>query len=188
MKYWKDHFSTGYRDSTGALNVSASQTSEIVSILSAGTFFGALLSAPLADWMGRRLAMIFDAGVFTFGVILQTASTAIPMFVAGRFFAGLGVGLLSATIPLYQSEGKSSSEPVLVQPVNTETWFSRYRSRVLTSYQYPRNGYAEVLSAAINGLSLLVYSWLPSSSTPPKTGTTQAPIGFPSLSNSPGPS
>ena len=104
MTYWKDHFSTGYRDSTGALNVNASQTSEIVSILSAGTFFGALLSAPLADWLGRRMAMIFNSGVFTFGVILQTASTAIPMFVAGRFFAGLGVGLLSATIPLYQSE------------------------------------------------------------------------------------
>jgi len=48
--------------------------------------------------------MIFNTGVFTLGVILQTAATAIPMFVAGRFFAGLGVGLLSATIPLYQSE------------------------------------------------------------------------------------
>lgn len=48
--------------------------------------------------------MIFNSGVFTFGVILQTVATHIPMFVAGRFFAGLGVGLLSATIPLYQSE------------------------------------------------------------------------------------
>lgn len=48
--------------------------------------------------------MIFNSGVFTLGVVLQTAATAIPMFVAGRFFAGLGVGLLSATIPLYQSE------------------------------------------------------------------------------------
>jgi MFS family permease len=58
MKYWKDHFSTGYRDSKGDLNVTASQTSEIVSILSAGTFFGALFSAPLADFLGRRLAMV----------------------------------------------------------------------------------------------------------------------------------
>jgi MFS family permease len=48
--------------------------------------------------------MIFNTGVFTFGVILQTISVDIPLFVAGRFFAGLGVGLLSATIPLYQSE------------------------------------------------------------------------------------
>ena len=104
MNYWKNLFSTGYRDDTGHLNVTAEQTSEIVSILSAGTFFGALLSAPLADWLGRRWAMIFNTGVFTVGVILQTAATDIPTFVAGRFFAGLGVGLLSATIPLYQSE------------------------------------------------------------------------------------
>lgn len=48
--------------------------------------------------------MIFHSGVFTFGVILQTIATSIPLFVAGRFFAGLGVGLLSANIPLYQSE------------------------------------------------------------------------------------
>ncbi|RMZ92308.1 hypothetical protein DV736_g453, partial [Chaetothyriales sp. CBS 134916] len=104
MKYWRDHFSTGYRDSAGALDVSAEQTSEIVSILSAGTFFGALFSAPIADKLGRRMGMIFNCGVFTLGVILQTIALKIPMFVAGRFFAGLGVGLLSATIPLYQSE------------------------------------------------------------------------------------
>lgn len=84
--------------------MNASQTSEIVSILSAGTFFGALLSAPVADMIGRRWAMIFHSVVFSFGVILQTIATAIPLFVAGRFFAGLGVGLLSANIPLYQSE------------------------------------------------------------------------------------
>ncbi len=92
MKYWRELFSTGYTNPKDGLpDVTANQTSEIVSILSAGTFFGALLSAPLADLLGRRLAMIFNTGVFTFGVILQTAATAIPMFVAGRFFAGLGV-------------------------------------------------------------------------------------------------
>lgn len=85
--------------------VTTSQTSEIVSILSAGTFFGALLAAPLADFAGRRWALIFSAGVvFNLGVILQTAAVTIPVFVAGRFFAGLGVGLVSALIPLYQSE------------------------------------------------------------------------------------
>lgn len=42
--------------------------------------------------------------VFTIGVILQTAATAIPLFVAGRFVAGYGVGMISASIPLYQSE------------------------------------------------------------------------------------
>ncbi|CAG8980944.1 hypothetical protein HYALB_00003803 [Hymenoscyphus albidus] len=104
MDYWKRQFSTGY-EVGGVPDITAAQTSEIVSILSAGTFFGALFAAPIADWIGRRWALIFSAGiVFNLGVILQTASTQIPMFVAGRFFAGLGVGLISALIPLYQSE------------------------------------------------------------------------------------
>lgn len=58
----------------------------------------------MADILGRRMGMIASVGVFTFGVILQTAAVDIPLFVAGRFFAGLGVGLISAIIPLYQSE------------------------------------------------------------------------------------
>ncbi|CAK7219953.1 Plasma membrane low glucose sensor [Sporothrix eucalyptigena] len=104
MPYWEDVFSTGYRDSTGHLNVDSSQSAAIVSILSGGTFFGALGAAPIADWIGRRLGLIVCTCVFIVGVILQTAATAIPLFLAGRFFAGLGVGLISSLIPLYQSE------------------------------------------------------------------------------------
>jgi len=99
MKFWLKEFSTGGTDS-----ISSSQKSEIVSILSAGTFFGALSAGPLADFIGRRFGLMTSTVVFTFGVILQTAATAIPLFVAGRFFAGFGVGLISAQIPLYQSE------------------------------------------------------------------------------------
>ncbi|KAL8825001.1 MAG: hypothetical protein Q9170_007971 [Blastenia crenularia] len=105
MPYWRDTFSTGYiNKKDGKLDVTPSQSSEIVSLLSAGTFFGALSAAPMADILGRRLGMIASTGVFTIGVIMQTAATAIPLFVAGRFFAGFGVGLISAIIPLYQSE------------------------------------------------------------------------------------
>lgn len=104
MRYWLNEFSTGNRDKNGDLDITSSQSSTIVSILSAGTFFGALSAAPLADRFGRRLALIISSCVFIFGVILQTAATEIPLFVAGRFFAGFGVGLVSALIPLYQSE------------------------------------------------------------------------------------
>ncbi|CEL05132.1 general substrate transporter [Aspergillus pseudodeflectus] len=105
MKYWRRLFSTGYvNPADGIPDITSTESSMIVSILSAGTFFGALTAAPVADYFGRRIAMIIDSVVFCFGVVLQTAATAIPLFVAGRFFAGFGVGLLSATIPLYQSE------------------------------------------------------------------------------------
>lgn len=124
MPYWGKLFSTGYvNPQTGNPTVNSSQTSLIVSILSAGTTIGAVASAPIADGIGRRWAMIVNTFVFTFGVILQIAAVNIPLFVAGRFFAGLGVGLLSATIPLYQSETApkwvSTTTPRVIAWVNT---------------------------------------------------------------------
>jgi SP family sugar:H+ symporter-like MFS transporter len=104
MEYWQTLFSTGYVNSKGHLDVSPAQSSAVVSILSAGTFFGALSSPAFADTIGRRYALILSCMIFNLGVILQTAAMALPLFLAGRFFAGLGVGLLSAVVPLYQSE------------------------------------------------------------------------------------
>lgn len=104
MDFWKKQFSTGYVDANGNPGVSPSEEAAVVSILSAGTFFGALLSPLFADTIGRRWALIASSWVFNLGVIFQTAATALPLFLAGRFFAGLGVGLISALIPLYQSE------------------------------------------------------------------------------------
>lgn len=97
MPYWLQTFSTGAIDpDTGGPGITSPQQSEIVSLLSAGTFFGALSASPMGDIVGRRLGLILSCFVFILGVILQTASTDIPLFVAGRFFAGFGVGLVSA--------------------------------------------------------------------------------------------
>jgi len=104
MDYWQRLFSTGYRDPDGHLNITTTQESGIVSILSAGTFFGALASPFMSDRIGRRPALLVSTWVFNLGVVLQTIATAIPTFLAGRFFAGFGVGLISAIVPLYQSE------------------------------------------------------------------------------------
>ncbi|OQO03517.1 hypothetical protein B0A48_10181 [Cryoendolithus antarcticus] len=100
MPYWISTFAT-----EGRTEITPAEDSLIVSILSAGTFFGALLSAPCADILGRRWGIFASCAiVFNLGVILQTVSTSQPLFIAGRCIAGLGVGLISAMIPLYQSE------------------------------------------------------------------------------------
>lgn len=104
MPYWMRTFSTGYVNSKGELDVSAGQASTIVSILSAGTFFGSLSSPLFSDYIGRRLALVASSLVFILGVVLQTIAVRLPLFIAGRFFAGFGVGILSAVVPLYQSE------------------------------------------------------------------------------------
>ncbi|CAO3673508.1 unnamed protein product [Umbelopsis vinacea] len=104
MKSFVDTF--GQVDpTTGEMAITSATSSLVVSILSAGTFFGALSAGPLGDILGRRWGLIFAVFiVFNLGIILQMASSSIPLFVAGRFFAGLGVGMMSALVPLYQSE------------------------------------------------------------------------------------
>ena len=75
----------------------------VVSILSAGTFFGALLAYPIGDRLGRRLGLMFATSIFCIGIGLQL-STKFGAFVAGRVVAGLGVGIISCLVPMYQSE------------------------------------------------------------------------------------
>ena len=76
----------------------------ITSILSAGTFFGALIAGDLADWFGRRITIVSGCAIFIVGVVLQTASTTVALLVVGRLIAGFGVGFVSAIIILYMSE------------------------------------------------------------------------------------
>jgi sugar porter (SP) family MFS transporter len=80
------------------------QKSLITSILSAGTFFGALFAGSLADWIGRRSTIMAGCAVFAVGVAMQVASTTIALLVPGRLISGIGVGFVSAIIILYMSE------------------------------------------------------------------------------------
>ena len=182
MPYWQNLFSTGYRDSTNHLNVSPSQSSAIVSILSAGTFFGALASPLFADSIGRRYGLITSTLVFTFGVILQTAAVAVPLFLAGRFFAGLGVGLLSAIsmlsfFQLFPSTLFCRSETRLTK--NLAQFLS-------TSPKPPRNGSAAPSLAPTSSPSPLACSSPLLSTTPPNLARTRDATEFPSLFSSPG--
>jgi sugar porter (SP) family MFS transporter len=80
------------------------QQSLTTSILSAGTFFGAIIAGDLADFIGRRTTIILGCIVFIVGGILETASTGLNVMVGGRLVAGFGVGFISAIVILYMSE------------------------------------------------------------------------------------
>lgn len=87
-------------DSTGYL-YDTWEKSLIVSILSAGTFFGALVSGALADWIGRKTTIIAGCVVFVVGVVVQLAYASVAALVVGRLVAGFGVGFVSAINILY---------------------------------------------------------------------------------------
>ncbi|KAF8203957.1 sugar transporter [Pholiota molesta] len=95
----------GEIDSDGNYFLSSSRQSIITSLLSAGTFVGALAQAFTSDRFGRRGSILIWSGVFTVGVAVQTGTTfSIVQLTIGRFIAGLGVGALSAIVPLYNGE------------------------------------------------------------------------------------
>ncbi|KAK3613095.1 hypothetical protein LTR22_028309, partial [Elasticomyces elasticus] len=84
--------------------LSGPHSSLIVSILSAGTFFGALAAGDVADTIGRKWTVIAGCAIYIVGVILQVATNGLGLIVAGRLIAGLGVGFESAIVILYMSE------------------------------------------------------------------------------------
>jgi len=95
----------GQENADGSFTLSANRQSIITSLLSAGTFVGALGQAFTSDSMGRRGSILIWSAIFTVGVVIQTASShSIVQISVGRFIAGLGVGAMSAIVPLYNGE------------------------------------------------------------------------------------
>ncbi|KAJ7595189.1 general substrate transporter [Mycena floridula] len=76
----------------------------IASIFVLGCFFGMIPVAYAADRFGRRKTIQLGCAVYILGGILQTAAQNMDMMLAGRFFAGYGVGILADLAPLYQAE------------------------------------------------------------------------------------
>ncbi|KAI8980586.1 general substrate transporter [Trametes punicea] len=95
----------GTTDANGVSTLSASRQSIITSLLSAGTFVGALGQAFTSDRFGRRGSILIWSAIFTAGTAIQTGTVdSIVQITIGRFVAGLGVGALSAIVPLYNGE------------------------------------------------------------------------------------
>ncbi|OQD63258.1 hypothetical protein PENPOL_c010G04218 [Penicillium polonicum] len=80
------------------------QTGLVVSLFTAGAFFGAGFAGPSGDYLGRRRTISLGCLIFTLGGGLQTGARTIAYLYSGRFLAGLGVGFLTMMIPLYQAE------------------------------------------------------------------------------------
>ncbi|ORY17215.1 general substrate transporter [Clohesyomyces aquaticus] len=80
----------------------------IVSVLQAGCFFGALSSFYISDKFGRKTALIIADAIFLLGSLIQTLcainTTSLAQLYVGRVIGGFGVGLISAVVPTYVGE------------------------------------------------------------------------------------
>ncbi|TVY81266.1 Quinate permease [Lachnellula suecica] len=80
-------------------------SSNVVSLLTAGCFFGAIAAAFLNDRFGRRYSLMGFSVVFLIGAAIQTAAHhSIGQIYAGRVIAGLGIGGMSSITPIFVAE------------------------------------------------------------------------------------
>ncbi|KAE8135131.1 general substrate transporter [Aspergillus pseudotamarii] len=92
-------------DSSHSFTIPSSDKSLMTSILSLGTFLGAIVAGDLADLWGRRITILIGCAIFICGIILQISSSGqLAVMTIGRLVAGLGVGFESSVIILYMSE------------------------------------------------------------------------------------
>ncbi|KAL5521840.1 hypothetical protein ACEPAF_1684 [Sanghuangporus sanghuang] len=105
--YFKQHFLAN-PDGTVDSHKATSLSANVVSVLQAGAFFGALGSAPISAGIGRKYTLFGFSVIFIIGAILQVISgvggRGISYIYAGRAIAGVGVGAISAVAPTYVSE------------------------------------------------------------------------------------
>ncbi|KAI8154487.1 Quinate permease [Colletotrichum sp. SAR 10_70] len=83
----------------------AEVSSNVVSLLTAGCFFGALSAALANERYGRRYSLMAYSVVFLLGASLQVGSPKSLQYVyAGRVIAGLGIGGMSSITPVFVAE------------------------------------------------------------------------------------
>ncbi|KAF8839536.1 general substrate transporter [Paxillus ammoniavirescens] len=89
----------------------AALSGNIVSVLQAGGFFGAIASSWFASRYGRKPSLLASAVIFIIGSVIQsivgmgsTPAVGLKVLYFSRFFGGVGVGLMAAIVPTYVSE------------------------------------------------------------------------------------
>lgn len=99
-KFYKDF---GGADGT-TTNVSPTITGISVACLQLTAALGALIAGRLGDMIGRKKCVRIGGFIYFFSAFIQIFAPGFGTFVAGRTVQGLGVGFLSMTVPIIQTE------------------------------------------------------------------------------------
>ncbi|KAJ7120579.1 general substrate transporter [Mycena crocata] len=108
QNYFRAHFGMLGPDGEPITSKTNAVSANVVSVLQAGAFFGALGSAPISAKIGRKWTLVIFTFIFSIGAILTTVakspSNGLAMIYAGRVISGVGIGAISAVAPAYVSE------------------------------------------------------------------------------------
>lgn len=85
-------------------NLTPSQQEVVVSSTVLAAFFSSLFGGSINNTFGRRIAILFAAGVFTIGSLWLLVAWNYESLVLGRIVIGVGIGVASLTTPIYIAE------------------------------------------------------------------------------------
>lgn len=74
-----------------------------------GALVGSLACMKIGNILGRRKNIFLAAVLTLIGEALCTSSFELAQFIVGRTIIGLGIGILSATVPVWQAECSSAA-------------------------------------------------------------------------------
>ena len=74
------------------------------SLFVVGLALGSILSIPGSKYLGRKMVSILSSLPVTFGWLLIAVGTNFGYLLAGRFFHGIGAGMIATVIPVYLGE------------------------------------------------------------------------------------
>ncbi|KXH33619.1 hypothetical protein CSIM01_11784 [Colletotrichum simmondsii] len=100
---WLDYPKNTQRDysqCTGDPNTQAAA----VAVYQIGCFLGAFLILFYGETWGRKSSTFWGSAIMIFGTILQAGAHEYGLFSAGRIIGGVGNGMVTSTIPTWQSE------------------------------------------------------------------------------------
>jgi MFS transporter, SP family, sugar:H+ symporter len=87
-----------------AFGTKAAVTGFAVASVLLGCAVGAFLAGTLADFIGRRPAMLLNAVLFLVSAFITGAAGSAGVFIAARLLGGLAIGAASVLAPMYISE------------------------------------------------------------------------------------
>lgn len=122
--YFKRYFNNPTRAEVGTM----------VAILEIGALASSLLVGRIGDKYGRRMTILYGALIFVIGGAIQTFSGTVIVMIVGRVIAGIGVGLLSTIVPVYQTEVAPSGNRGLLSCIVFTGNIVGYASSVWVDY------------------------------------------------------
>ncbi|KAE8324061.1 L-Aspartase-like protein [Aspergillus sergii] len=81
----------------------------VVATFTLGALIGCLSCSYTSNRFGRRIVILAGAILTVVGEVLEASSFQLAQLIIGRVILGAGVGMLSGTVPTWQSECSSSS-------------------------------------------------------------------------------